>query len=65
MEPRPAPINKLTRPDPSDTFPRERLFQTPDGAVARQVVWVGAPAGSVYEESIDACSMRMIAQIMA
>lgn len=46
MEPKLTSMDKLTRPDPSGTFPREGLFRALDGAAARPVVWVSAPAGS-------------------
>jgi len=46
MEPKPAPVAKITRPVLTGCFPRKRLFRLLDKARKKPVLWVSAPAGS-------------------
>jgi DNA-binding SARP family transcriptional activator len=46
MDRPPTTINKITSPSTSGVFPRTRLFQCLDSALARPVVWIRGPAGS-------------------
>ncbi|HWS15258.1 MAG TPA: BTAD domain-containing putative transcriptional regulator, partial [Candidatus Methylomirabilis sp.] len=46
MEPKAAPVAKITRPALTGCFPRKRLFRLLDDARKIPVLWVSAPAGS-------------------